>query len=81
MNKLHSIKISLVKWKLMIWTPIILGALIFIVFYSSFFIPSEYLIPSGLAAIGFLLIGFGFGLVYARAFNIEGIDSIKLNRR
>ena len=74
MNKLHSIKISLLQWQLMIWTPIILGAIIFIIFYSSVFIPRDSLIPSGLVGIGFLLIGWGFGLAYARMFKIERID-------
>ena len=65
----------------MIWTPIVLGGIIFSIFYSSVFIPRDSLIPSGLVGIGLLLIGWGFGLVYARAFNIEGIDTIKLNGR
>ncbi len=78
MNKLHSIKIGRLQWKLIIWTPIISGAILFIIFYSSVFIPRDSLIPSGLAAIGLLLIGWGFGLAYARMFKIEGIDYEKI---
>ena len=74
MNKLRSIKVGQFQWNLIIWTPIILGMFIFTIFYSSFFIPSEYLRASGLVGIGFLLIGWGFGLAYARMFKIERID-------
>lgn len=74
MSKLHSIEVSKIKWKLIIWIPIIVGAIIFAIFNSTFYMPSEYTQASWYAAIGFLLVGFGFGLVLARMFKIEGID-------
>ena len=74
MSKLHSIKISKVGWKLMIWTPIILGGIIFSIFASGYFMKPECVRASWFAAFGLLLVGYGFGLAYARAFNIEGID-------
>ena len=74
MNKLHSIEISLLKWKLMIWTTTVLGAILFSIFTSGYFMKPECVRASWFAAIGFLLVGLGFGLVYSRIFNIEGID-------
>ena len=71
---LYSIKISRSKWKLIVWLPIIVGGVMFSVFTSSFFMPTEFVRASWFAAIGFLLVGFGFGLAYARMFKIEEID-------
>ena len=76
-NKLHSIEVSRLKWNVIVWTPILIGLIMFSVF--------NYLVQMSLttgtetvylwlSAVGFLLIGFGFGSVYARLFKIEGID-------
>lgn len=74
MNKLHSIKISREDFKRMFFILIILGIIIFSVFNSTLFILRECMRASLLGTIGFLFVGFGFGLVLARAFKIEGID-------
>ena len=74
MSKLHSIEVSKTKWKLIVWIPIILGVIIFSIFNSTFYMSSEYTRACWFAAIGFLLVGFGFGLILARIFKIEGID-------
>jgi uncharacterized integral membrane protein len=75
MNKLHSVNITRKNWKWMIRTFWIVGAIIFAVFNSTFFIPTQYTQAAWISAIGFLLVGVGFGLVYARVFNIKGIDT------
>ncbi len=59
----------------MIWIPIIVGAIVFSIFNSTFFIPKEYMRSAGYAAIGGALIGGGFGLAYARKFEIDEIDN------
>lgn len=74
-NKLYSISISKNKWKLIIWTFIILGLIIMSLFSSTFFIPLDYLRSSLYSSIGGILIGVGFGLAYARIFKINGIDN------
>ena len=78
MSKLHSIEIGKLRWNLIVWIPIILGGIIFSIFTSGYFMKPECVRASWFAAIGLLLVGCGFGLAYARAFNIEGIDTIKL---
>jgi len=70
-----SIEISRTKWKFCVWTPILLGLILFSIFGSTFFIPKEYTRAVWFASIGMLLIGWGFGLAYARAFKIKGIDN------
>ncbi len=74
MNKLHSKEISKSKWKLFVWTPIILGTIILSIFDSTFFIPKDSYRWALLGSIGGMLIGWGFGLVYARVYKIKGID-------
>ena len=71
----NSIEISRTMWKLIIWTPVIIGTIIFSVLSSSFFIPKEYSQVSMFASMGLLLVGWGFGLAYARVFKIRGIDN------
>jgi hypothetical protein len=73
-NKLHSIEISRSQWKLIVWSPIILGTIIFSFFGSSFFIPAEHLRYTILVWLGGILVGAGFGLIYSRVFKIRGID-------
>ncbi len=67
-------EINKTQWRLLVWSLIIIGALAFCVFSSTFFMPKEYLRTTGYAALGSLLVGGGFGLAYARAFKIKGID-------
>jgi hypothetical protein len=74
MTKLHSQEISRNRWKLIVWTPIILGLIVFSVFSSTFFIPKEAIIWAWLSMVGGLLMGWGFGLAYSRIFKIKGID-------
>ena len=74
MSKLHSIEIGKLRWKLIVWTPIILGGIMFSIFASGYFMKPECVRASWFAAFGLLLVGFGFGLAYARMFKIEGID-------
>jgi len=74
MSQLHSIEVSRIKWKLLIWTPIIIGTIVFSIFSSTFFIPKEYLRSTWYSSIGLLLVGWGFGLAYARLWKIRGID-------
>ncbi len=74
MNRLHSVNIEKKKWRFMIRAFWIVGAIIFSLFNSTFFMPTEYVRYSGYGAVGFLLVGVGFGLVFARVFNIRGID-------
>lgn len=74
-SKLHSIEISRGKWVLIVWTPIILGVIAFAIFNSTFFIPRDSLRWALYGSCGGMLIGFGFGLVCARIFKIEGIDN------
>lgn len=57
----------------MIWTPIILGVIIFSVFNSSFFVPPKYMQWSMFGAIGGILIGWGFGLAYSKKYDVEGL--------
>ena len=39
---MNRIEVSRTKWKLIVWTPIIIGAIVFSVFASTFFVPKEY---------------------------------------
>ena len=80
-NKLHSKEISRNQWKLIVWTPIILGGLITSITYTIINLIligmsplKQGLLFSGLIG-GSILIGWGFGLVYARYFKIKGIDN------
>ena len=70
MSKLHSIEVSRSNWALIVWSPVIVGALVF-AFGNSTFVPSEYKV---IGSIGGLLIGWGFGLCYSRLWKIRGID-------
>jgi len=72
---MQKINVSRTQWKLIVWTPIFLGVIIFSVFASTFFIPKEYTRAVWFSSIGLLLVGWGFGLVYARAFKIKGLDN------
>ncbi len=74
MSKLHSININRVGWNILVWGTILVGTAIFTIFNSSFFIPKDYWQFSLIASTGGILIGFGFGLVYARMWKIRGID-------
>lgn len=74
MTKIHSKEISKEMWRLMVWTLIILGAIVFSVFSSSFFIPIDSWRWALMSGVGGMLIGGGFGLAYARYFKIKGID-------
>lgn len=74
-SKLHSINVSKLQWKVLFLALIILGMIIFSIAGSTFFIPKESLRASYFILIGGILIGAGFGLVYARVFKIEGIDN------
>ena len=60
---------------MIVWIPIIVGAIVFSIFGSTFFIPKEYFRSCAYAGIGLLLIGWGFGLAYARKFKIKEIDN------
>ena len=73
-NKLHSVNISQAKWRTMFWALVIIGGMTFSVAGSELFIPAQYLQQVYFVLIGGLLLGFGFGLVCARVFNIKGVD-------
>lgn len=62
-------------WKLIVWSPILIGAIVFSVFSSTFFIPKEYMRSAMYAGMGGVLVGWGFGLAYARAWKIKDIDN------
>ena len=66
--------ISRTGWKLMLWIPILIGTLMFVTFNTTFFIPGEYITYVWLSSFGFLLVGWGFGLAYAKLWKIKGID-------
>ncbi|GBE19392.1 MAG TPA: hypothetical protein ENG87_01825 [Candidatus Pacearchaeota archaeon] len=70
----HSREISRKGWKGMVWTPIVLGVIMFSIFTSTFYIPRDYLRATWFSAIGFLLVGWGFGLAYSRVWRIKEID-------
>ncbi len=70
MSKLHSIEVSRSRWALIVWSPIIVGALVF-AFGNFTFVPEQL---KYIGSIGGVLIGFGFGLVVARMWKIKGID-------
>ena len=74
-ERIEKVEVSRLQWKLIVWSLIIIGAIVFSVFSSTFFIPKEYMRSAMYSAIGGLLVGVGFGLVYARAFRIEEIDN------
>lgn len=69
--KKNSVKITKKGWGLLILSSWIVGAIIFSIFNI---VPKEYTTNVWLSSIGFLLVGIGFGLAYARVFKIEGID-------
>jgi hypothetical protein len=80
MSQLHSINISRAKWFGLVWSLISIGGFLFAVFYTilnNLFVGQDP-IKQGFLFMGFalgcIIIGFGFGLVYARLFKIEGID-------
>ncbi len=67
-------EVSRNRWRIIVWLPIFLGLIIFSVFNSTFFIPKESYHWTLIASIGGVLIGWGFGLAYARVYKIKGID-------
>jgi hypothetical protein len=71
---IHSKEINRTQWKFIVWTPILIGLIVFSVFSSIFFIPIDYRAWALLSGVGGMLMGWGFGLVYARYFKIKGID-------
>jgi hypothetical protein len=73
MTQLHSKEIGRTQWKFIVWTPIILGALLFAVFGSSFFIPSEHLRYVIIIWAGGILTGVGFGLAASKKWTVEGL--------
>ncbi len=73
-KRIEKIKVNRIQWKLIVWSPIIIGAIVFSVFSSTFFIPKEYMRSAMYAGLGSLLVGWGFGLAYARTWVIKGID-------
>lgn len=72
---MERIKVSMGQWGFIVWTPIFIGVVVFSIFNSTFFIPKEVWIYSWLSAIGLMLVGWGFGLVYSRLWEIKGIDN------
>lgn len=74
-ERIEKIEVSRPKWKLIVWTPIIIGAIIFSIFSSTFYIPKEYMRAAATSGLGMILIGWGFGLAYARAWRIDEIDN------
>jgi len=68
-------EVSQTQWKLIVWIPIIIGAIVFSIFSSTFYIPKVYMKSAMYAAIGGVLVGWGFGLAYARAWKIKNIDN------
>ena len=74
-ERIEKIEVSRTKWKLIVWTPIIIGAIVFSVFSSTFFIPTEYMRSAMYAGVGSLMVGWGFGLAYARTWKIKNIDN------
>jgi hypothetical protein len=77
---IHSKEINRTQWKFIVWTPIILGGVIWVISSTLFSLSSKEnvllngLFSAGLTA-GAMLVGWGFGLVYARYFKIKGIDN------
>lgn len=70
----NSKEISRQQWRIMIWSSIIVGIIIFSIFSSTFFLPKEFVrVGYGIAGGG-LLIGLGFGFAFSRIFKIEEID-------
>jgi len=71
-NKLHSIEISRTKWKLIVWTPIILGAIIWTISSTVLSLIEGTSLTRGLLLAGLtaggILIGIGFGFACARIF-------------
>lgn len=75
MDRKHKVGISRATWRIIVFAPMVIGLLLFEIFGSTFFICKESYLYSWIVFIGGLLIGIGFGLAYARAFLIEGIDT------
>jgi hypothetical protein len=80
MNKLHTVNITKKNWRLMIRLFWIIGVIILslgITLLDNNLTEDLLLIGIYQALIvgGSISIGVGFGLVYARAFNIKGIDT------
>ncbi len=74
-NKLHSIEISRSLWRLLVWSLIISGGLIWTIFTPTLSMTQEtikWYLPS---MIGMMLIVIGFSLAYSRIFKIRGIDN------
>jgi len=66
-------EITMSQWRMMIWTPIAIGAIVYSIFNSTLFIPKESYQWSLIASIGGMLIGWGFGLAASKKWSVEGI--------
>jgi hypothetical protein len=70
------------KWRLMFWIPVLVGALLWIVCNGLLSTTIQLSFDNSAtmvrllwgANIGFLLIGWGFGMAYSKKWEVDGIN-------
>ena len=75
MEKINRIDINKTIWRIIIFTSIVIGIIVFSIFNSTFYIPSEYTQAVWYASIGLMIAGIGIGFMFSRVFKIKGIDN------
>ena len=68
-------EINKTGWRILIFSLIITGVILFSLFSSTFYTPTEYVRVVWYASIGLMIAGIGIGFMFSRVFKIDEIDN------